>query len=115
VVEEIFLTCDLQEIKQFAGMAQRLWLRRNELLHDGQFRHPNVLVQQTVTTIEDFDRANRLASPRNNEGAQWELIRWRRPLIRWVKVNWDTSVSKQQGRMGLGVVICDEKREFIAA
>jgi hypothetical protein len=45
VVEEIFLTCDLQEIEQFVGMARRLWLRRNEFLHDGQFRHPNMLVQ----------------------------------------------------------------------
>ena len=104
-----------QEIKQFVGMARRLWLRRNDVIHGGHFVHPNVLVQQTNTAIEDFSRANKLDSHGTDEGDRQDPIQWQRPPLGWFKANWDASVSKQQGRMGLGVVIRDGQGKYIAA
>jgi hypothetical protein len=45
VVDDIFLQCDPEEIKQFVGIARRLWMRRNEVVHGGRMTHPNGLVR----------------------------------------------------------------------
>jgi hypothetical protein len=107
--------CNLQEIKQFVGMARRLWLRRNDVLHGGHFIHPNVLVQQAHTAIEEFFRANSLDVPMTGEGDRHEPIQWRPLPLGWYKVNWDASLSKQHGRMGLGVAVRDGQGKYIAA
>jgi ribonuclease HI len=40
---------------------------------------------------------------------------WKAPESGWLKVNWDASVEKNQGRMGFGVVVRNEKGDVIAA
>ena len=104
----------MQEIKQFVGMVRRLWLRRNDVLHGEHFVHPNVLVQQTNMAIEEFSRANSLDIHGTDKGDRHEPIQWRRPPLRWFKANRDALVSKQQGRMGLGVMIQDGQGKYIA-
>jgi hypothetical protein len=61
VVENIFKICEMEEIKIFVGVARRLWLRRNEVIHGGAFTHPIVLVQQAVLAVEEFHSANCIA------------------------------------------------------
>ncbi|XP_059446670.1 uncharacterized protein LOC132178237 [Corylus avellana] len=48
VVEGMLRVCGQQEFALFAGIARRLWLRRNALIHEGDFLHPNILVQQAT-------------------------------------------------------------------
>jgi hypothetical protein len=44
VMDDIFLQGDPEEIKQFVGIARRLWMQRNEVVHGGRMTHPNDLV-----------------------------------------------------------------------
>ena len=64
--------------------------------------------------IEEFSIANSLDYSTPREGDRQEPTPWQPPPLGWYKVNWDASVSKQKGRMGL-VVIRDGQRKFIAA
>jgi hypothetical protein len=71
-VEEIFLQCDPEEIKQFVGIARRLWLRRNEVVHGGRMIHPNDLVSQTKTAMVEFAEATDRGA--KNIVSAWEEI-----------------------------------------
>jgi hypothetical protein len=51
--------CNQEEIKLFVGIARRLWLRRNNLVHEGSLSHPISLVQRTVTAMEEFSKAHK--------------------------------------------------------
>ena len=46
-----------EDIKVFAGLTRLLWLKRNELIHEGVFTHPNKLVQRGVNGVTEFDEA----------------------------------------------------------
>ena len=40
VVEGIFNKCEEEEINLFVGLARKIWVRRNEVVHGGSFTHP---------------------------------------------------------------------------
>jgi ribonuclease HI len=41
--------------------------------------------------------------------------KWKVPVGGWLKLNWDATVNKQSKRMGIGIIVRDEKGEFVAA
>jgi tRNA A-37 threonylcarbamoyl transferase component Bud32 len=47
-----------EELCLFAGITQRVWFRRNEIVHGVSFTHLNVLVQQARNALVDFSIAN---------------------------------------------------------
>lgn len=95
LVEAIFHHCEADEIIQFSGIARRLWLRRNEVVFEGTFVHPSILVQRMSTAVEEFSKANAGEDTlrESNEMAVYEV--WRAPCHGWWKVNWDASLGKE--------------------
>jgi hypothetical protein len=47
-----------EEIQLFTGLMRLLWLRRNELLHEGRFTNPNVLVQMANSKVMEFNKVH---------------------------------------------------------
>ncbi|XP_059442009.1 uncharacterized protein LOC132174357 [Corylus avellana] len=116
IVEEVFVQCDEEEIQQSVGIARRLWLRRNEVVHCGTLTHPNLLVQRTITAVEDFATANGVGDTQNSSSnALVQEVQWRAPCSGWIKANWDASLAKEKGWMGLGVVVPDDRGMVLAA
>lgn len=58
VVEGMFWKCTQEEMALFAGLARRIWLRRNDILHGGGFSHPKVLLQLATRALEEFKEAH---------------------------------------------------------
>jgi hypothetical protein len=54
VVEGIFNKCEEEEINLFVGLARKIWFRKNEVVHEGSFTHPNVLAQQAKEVVAEF-------------------------------------------------------------
>lgn len=69
VVEGVFSKCGQEEMALFAGLARRIWLRRNNVLHGGSFSHPNVIMQLATRALDDFKNAqgNREQDTSNSE------------------------------------------------
>jgi hypothetical protein len=44
IVHTIFDKCDTEEIQLFVGIARKIWLRRNDVVHGNSFAHPTALV-----------------------------------------------------------------------
>ncbi|XP_059450901.1 uncharacterized protein LOC132181678 [Corylus avellana] len=58
VVERMFQVCNLDEMRLFVGLARRIWLRRNEVIHGGSFASPKELLIRTRGALLDFQQAN---------------------------------------------------------
>ncbi|XP_059441844.1 uncharacterized protein LOC132174168 [Corylus avellana] len=115
LVEEIFNQCGADEILQFSGTVRRVWLRRNEAVFEGTFVHPSILVQRTSTAVEEFAKANAVEDKLRARNVMAVEEVWRPPCHGWWKVNWDASLGKEQGWMGFGVVVRDDRGQLLAA
>jgi hypothetical protein len=58
MAEEMFKTCDIKELNPFAGIALKVWFRRNEVVHGGSFLHLTIFIQQTCDALGDFSATN---------------------------------------------------------
>ncbi|XP_059431700.1 uncharacterized protein LOC132165234 [Corylus avellana] len=114
--EGMFSKCNSEEMALFVGLARRIWLRQNDILHEGTFSHPQAISLQVKQAVEDFKKAQM-------EGDDDMLVRehqrsnyWMAPSLGWFKANWDASFDNKASRMGLGVVIiCDQNGGLFAA
>jgi hypothetical protein len=99
----------------FIQLARQIWMRRNKWVHDGIFIDPNTLLRETVKFMEEFKEVNKAqpseANAENNNG----VSKWKAPPPGWCKANWDASIDKNRGQLGIGVVVRDDKGLVIAA
>jgi hypothetical protein len=89
IFEGLHIQCDSQEMDTFAVIARRIWLRRNLVVHENSFIHPNRLVQEAVVALDEFWKANDADErPARQKG---EITRnpWQQPPVNMIKINWD--------------------------
>lgn len=56
---EEFLQCfSKDQVELLVVMARRIWLRRNSLVFEGVFRHPNEVYAEVAEALEEFKRCN---------------------------------------------------------
>jgi ribonuclease HI len=105
-------------VELLAVVARKLWLRRNSLVFEGIFRHPNEVLEEAIVALEDFRRCNDLETQKaklpvvaNNSG----LDRWSPPSFGEFKVNWDASINSKDKCIGIGIVVRDSLGEVVGA
>jgi ribonuclease HI len=81
--------------------------------------HQNLLTlmsldRSSLEQIEVYNRAHERILGENEIIPECE-IKWMAPTQGWYKANWDVAIDKSQGRVGIGVIIRDEKGQTIAA
>jgi hypothetical protein len=115
VVEGMFNKCDQAEFTLFVGIARRIWLRRNEVIHDGKFAHPNLIVHQANQIgeiVHTFKAKQRDLAPSSGVATSYG---WKAPSQDSLKINWDAGVDLKRGRVGLGVIIRDHQGRMWAS
>jgi hypothetical protein len=115
VVDGLFLKYTTEEMALIMGLARRIWLRRNDVLHGGVFAHPRVLIQRAIQTMEDFKEAHGLRLEVALHSSAQGGFRWLASSPRCFKANWDASVDCKARHLGCGVVIRDTDGGFVAA
>ena len=66
VVEKVFDRGNMEEFQQFVGIARRIWIRKNKVVHGKAFAHPDILAKGMLLAIEEFvatNEASVVASP----------------------------------------------------
>jgi ribonuclease HI len=118
VVEGMSKICDTQEFKLFVGITRRIWKRRNAYVHEGSFVHPSSILEQAREELGAYEHAQgkdreseSLTAPVEEQPNQ----KWKAPPHGWVKANWDAAVEKKTGRLGVGIIIRDDREECCAA
>jgi hypothetical protein len=106
-MEEMWTKCNKTEFAFFAGIAWRIWLRRNELLHGGTFLHPNIILKHSAWVVEEqLTLEEKLILP-TEPLEDRATVRWKAPPLGFLKVNWDANNDSKRGRMGVGVIVQD--------
>ena len=87
--------------------ARRVWLRRNDVVHQGILTHPSQLLMDAQKALEDFHRANVppiTDSPYNchDKGERWKL-----PSDLKLKINWGAALDVRKRVVGLGILARD--------
>jgi hypothetical protein len=115
LLEWMFERCDQEELQQFFGVARRLWLRRNDFIHEGGLTHPRTLMQQMEKALSEFSLANVKDTQTQSSRLEDVPIYWSAPDVGWVKANCDTAINKQQRRLGLGAMVQNSQGLMLAA
>jgi hypothetical protein len=115
LVEELIRICSHAEFAQFVSTAWRIWLRRNEVLHGGAFLHPSQIVKNVSQAGEKFQEVLAGRKPQQNSNEDISLPTWTAPPHDCLKANWDAGFDRKQGKMGLGVVIRDQRGKMWAS
>jgi ribonuclease HI len=107
--------CAIEEVELFAIIARRIWHRRNEVVHGGDFRHPMQMVREAITTLKEFQRANQPGGTQHDVSENRGEDNWKPPPVNTLKINWDAAVDLKKGIIGLGTIVRDERGEFVEA
>jgi hypothetical protein len=123
VVEDSFLSIfqqlqekfDEHDLQFIAITARLIWLRRNEVVFGGEFLAPSDIIcraqeqHEASNSADQARRDNLFKSPVITEP------HWKPPDEGSVKANWDAAVDRENGRIGIGVVVRDSGGNVIAA
>jgi hypothetical protein len=103
MVEYLFDRCTQEELRQFACLARRIWMRRNDYIHGGIFLHPKIIVEQTNSSMQDFSAAQERGEQTTSSQGELPSMCWTALLMGWVNANWDAALVRKLGHMGLSV------------
>jgi hypothetical protein len=115
VVEELFQKCSLEEMRLFIGLARKLLMRRNDILHGGSFVPPTVIFNQANRALEEFKVAQAEGPTNLPSNVIGVLSRWKASNPGWVKINWDAALNSKENRQGGDVMIRDCAGNVLAA
>jgi hypothetical protein len=106
IVETLLQELDNNEVAFVVTVAQRLWLRRNVVVHGGTLSHLSLLISNASKFLEFFRNANSCLKTRVEVDHNTNL-KWLAPLSSFVKVNWDAAADRCTRNMGIRVIIRD--------
>jgi hypothetical protein len=105
---------DRKELLEVFLVMREVWLRRNNFIFQGGFIPPEQLVLRAKSTASGFEDALQ-KEPSSNGIVGRTLPKWQVPAGGWLKLNWDAALNMQSKKMGIGIVVRNEKGEFVAA
>jgi hypothetical protein len=76
------------------------------------YNHPNLIVRKALEFIEEFKTAN--TKPHAESEGSSSIQKWIAPIVGHVKINWDATVNKAGGKMGIRVIVRDHEGEVFA-
>jgi ribonuclease HI len=115
IFEGVISRCIKEEVEFFSITTRRKWHRRNEVVHSGILTHPVQLVRVAVASLDDFKRVNQRGGVQVEASENSAVENWKPPLENTLKINWDAAVDSKKGIVGLGIIVRDERGDFIEA
>jgi hypothetical protein len=93
-------------------IAHRIWLRRNSVVHGGDFLHPNEVILSVTNAIIEYKGALEIDIPSldsDDLGFSHGMSLWRLPPSEIFKAKWDATLNSKRGKLGFGSVVCDSQ------
>jgi ribonuclease HI len=115
VFTEIMGRCNTEETELCAVIAKGIWTRQNGVVFGEDLIHPDVLIREASNSLQQFRLTKEYKDLESNLERRMENEKWKSPPTGMYKVNWDIAIDANMKRMGLGIIIRDEKRRVAAA
>ncbi|XP_042944508.1 uncharacterized protein LOC122278379 [Carya illinoinensis] len=96
----------------FSVISRNIWLRRNKLVFEGSFMHPNLVVSQASLSLAAYKEAqgSRKSTP---QASSTRMTGWYPPPSGSIKINWDAAVDVPQAKVGIGLVARDHEGRIL--
>ncbi|KAJ0096619.1 hypothetical protein Patl1_27305 [Pistacia atlantica] len=103
-------------LAEFGVVVSKIWQRRNEFTFKHYFSTPSQLIHHATQELDILNsliqsKTSPNAHPLNSDPSS---PRWQPPPEGIFKVNWDASVGKENGTIGVGIAIRDWQGRFLA-
>jgi hypothetical protein len=96
---------DIKKVELFSVIARCIWLRRNQVIHENAFLHPNQLLRDLLTSLEEYKIVNVMADEAPKQQTILSSNPWQSPPASMIKINWNIVVGQNCGRIGFGVIV----------
>jgi hypothetical protein len=102
------------DFKFAIAVARQIWLRRNVFIFEHLFMPPMQVILAVKSSLEDYEEVvATLEISRENSCSG--RVRWEKPPLGVLKLNWDAALHTETQTMGVGVVIRDDRGDCVAA
>jgi ribonuclease HI len=109
----------MDDFNLMAVIARRIWLRRNKLIFESSFSHPQIIYSEAVAQLEEYQRCNKkgdyLVQVENMQTIPSPHVEWCPPPLGIIKVNWDASINTIKEWVGIGIVARDHYGNVLGA
>jgi hypothetical protein len=96
------------------AVARQIWLRRNAYVFEDFFMPSMQVLQVAKSSLEAFEEAPTTTVVERSLPGNIR-VKWKKPHMGVMKINWDAALNKAMKNMGAGVVIQDDSGSFVAA
>jgi hypothetical protein len=107
IMDQLLKRLDGDDIPVVVNVARQIWFRRNSVVFGGIFAHPKTVFQLATDQAEAFSKASKKRSTNCPRARTPGVIKWGKPPVGFVKLNWDASVHKKGKKMGIGLIVRD--------
>jgi ribonuclease HI len=115
LIERVLEHLEEGEVQTFAYVARQVWFRRNKMVFDDEFASPAAVNRLSTEQKELFSLAENRPSRKRPSDTTPSVIKWERPPVGWLKMNWDTSVDQARQKIGVSIVLRNHDGEIVAA
>jgi hypothetical protein len=114
IAEHMLRKGGVEVLTIFVNLSCQIWVHRNKWVHEGFFTSPNVILKKSDEFIAEYNKAHERSRPLERVNpVDWGKI-WTAPNTSWVKANWDVAINKAHDRVGIVVIIMEEKERVVA-
>lgn len=106
LLADMIVLLEQEYLEEFIMTTKKIWQRRNSFIFQDNFIHPKLVIQHTKQLLTKS--ISRGTSESNR-------ISWEPPPLGTYKVNWDTVVRHEVGRVGICIVIRDSEGRVVAS
>lgn len=78
-MEGLFQRCSQEDMELFAGIARRIWLRRNDILHGGFFSSPQAIITHAKNGLSEFQAIQEGSRTSLDSNGPVGLAKWKSP------------------------------------
>ncbi|KAG6647295.1 hypothetical protein CIPAW_07G069100 [Carya illinoinensis] len=114
IFEWLHSQCELQTMELFAMTIWGIWQRRNKLVFESSFLHPNSLAQTAAHQLVNF-KAAQMAPISATQMHTNHAATWTPPPEGVIKINWDAALREAHDRVGIGLVARDHEGGIVAS
>ena len=84
---EVVKRCDQKEVDLFAVIARKIWMRRNQVVHGGPFSHPNQVLKEAESVLEEYRLSHVTSNMPQPSSSSMLVEKWMPPPRNFVKIN----------------------------